>query len=578
MTALRVQTHNTLFDTPESEPQQAIRLRPYQGNAVRSIIEEWESHQKTLVVMPTGTGKTIVFADLIRRSLLRWPSKKFMVLAHRDELIRQAADKIEKVTGVKPGIEMGDEYASPSDKIVVSSVQTQNSKLRGDDTLMRMSKFRPENFGLLIVDEAHHSTAKTYVRCIDHYTSNPDLKVLGVTATPDRLDEQALGKIYTSVAFDYGIRDAISDGWLVPIVQNSIVIEGLDLSQIKTVAGDLHGGKLARIIEYEKNLLPVADATWREANGRKTLLFASSVAHAVRLCEIFNRYKADSSIWISGKTPKDERRLKIADYAKGKYQTLCNVGIATEGFDDPGIEVVAVARPTESRALYSQMVGRGTRVLPSAGIDFHEVGDFSAEVRKSLIHSSDKPQLEVIDFVGNAGRHKLMSCADILGGNCEDNVVESASKKIRESEGAMDVDEALEAAAEEIAKAMEQSERERKRRKHLKGRATYRKTTINPFEMFGLQPVRTRGWNAGRPVSEKMRAMLEKNGVNPKDVTWDQACQIAGHIISRREKGECSYKQAKLLERFGYEPKGIKFDEASKLITAVKNNGWQRPE
>lgn len=542
-------------------PPVKMPLRPFQQDALDGAFEQWEDHQSTLVVLPTGTGKTIMFAHVIKRM----PPGRVMVVAHRDELIRQAADKIYRVTEEQPDIEMAQEWAAHDTRIIVSSVQTQNA---GNDGKGRMARFDPDDFTLLIIDEAHHGTAKTYRRVIDHYTKNPNLKVLGVTATPDRADEEALGQVFTSVGFDYEINDAIDDGWLVPITQHSILIEDLDLSQCKVTAGDLNQGDLAKAMEYEKPLLGIADATFTEARSRKTLLFASSVAHAERISEIFNRYEKGCARWVCGKTDKAVRRRLVKEYEAGAFQILCNVGVATEGFDEPGIECVAVARPTMSRALYAQMVGRGTRPLTGIvdGLD-------SALERNAAIAASAKPQLEVFDFVGNAGRHRLMSCADILGGRHSDEVVERAARIVREKGEAANVQEAIEEASEQVGKEHE----EEKRRAAIKAKAKYRTVKVNPFDVFGIEPVRERAWDTKRQPSDKMLAMLKRNGIEPpEDLTFDQARQLVQKIIARREHGWCSFKQAALLQRYGYATRGLRFEEASKLITQLKDNGWKR--
>ena len=265
-------------------------LRPYQTDAVSKVHEAWKDHRSALIVLPTGTGKTIVFSHIAGTVRGR-----VMVIAHREELIAQAAQKIQVITGDEADVEMGEFWASEGvfsrSRVVVSSVQTQNAGMGGDG---RMSRFDPSQFDLLIIDEAHHATAPTYRRLIDHYRQNPNLKVLGVTATPDRADEEALGQVFESVAFDYEIVDAIADGWLVPVRQRAVYVEGLDYSSVRTTAGDLNGADLARILEYEEALHGIAHPTMELVGTRKSLVFAASVAHAERLAEIFNRHRPGS--------------------------------------------------------------------------------------------------------------------------------------------------------------------------------------------------------------------------------------------------------------------------------------------
>jgi superfamily II DNA or RNA helicase len=450
-------------------------------------------------------------------------------------------------------------------RVVVSSIQTQCAGRNGDT---RMKRFDPREFALLVVDEAHHATAPTYRRVLEHYGQNPDLKILGCTATPDRHDEEALGQVFDSVAFDYELLDAIRDGWLVPIQQRSVVVDGLDYSSIRTTAGDLNGADLARVMEYEETLHGIAAPTMELAAGRKTLVFAASVAHAERLCEIFNRHRTDCARFVTGTTPKDERRTMLADYAAGKFQMLVNVGVATEGFDEPGIQVVVMARPTKSRALYAQMAGRGTRPLPGL-VDAHQ----EADARRAAIADSAKPACEIIDFVGNSGRHRLVTTADILGGNYSDEVVDRARAKAEEADGAaIDMAEALVDAERELAE-----ERERARRAAIRVKARYTSQVVDPFEVFRIEPWRERGWDTGRQPSEKMLALLERNGIDTAGLTFTQAKQLVGEIIHRYEERRCSFKQARLLARYGY-PTDVPFAEASRLIDALAKNGWKRPD
>lgn len=546
-----------------------VKLRPYQDEAVEAICNEFADGDSTLLVLPTGTGKTVVFA----RVLERHTRQRSIVIAHREELINQAVDKILRATNLDADVEMAGCYSYSGgfhkrSDVVVSSVQTQNAGCNGAG---RMSRFTPNDFGMLVIDEAHHAPASSYRKVIDHYRQNPDLKLLGVTATPDRHDEEALGRIFGSVAMVYEINQAIRDGWLVPIRQHMVHVEGLDFSRVRTTAGDLNRADLARAMERairdEKPLHGIAGPTYEIANGRKTLVFAESVANAERLCEILNRHQTDCARWVCGKTPKDERRAMFRDYALGRFQILCNVGVATEGFDEPGIEVVVMARPTKSRALYAQMAGRGTRPLDGL-VDPHE----AAESRLHAIAESSKPYLEIVDFVGNAGRHKLMSTADILGGNYTDEVVRRATQRARAAGKPVDVAAELDRAEREIQEAGE-----KQRRRRVTADVTYQSRIIDPFDILDITPHRERGWDRGRAVSPRMDAVLRKAGINTKELSFARARQLVGEIFDRRDHGKCTYKQAKLLVRFGYSP-DVTFEQASELISGLAANNWKRPK
>jgi superfamily II DNA or RNA helicase len=545
-----------------------MKLRPYQSKASDAIFAEWQEHDSTLVVMPTGGGKTILFADVIRRVFPR----RALVLAHREELIFQARDKIQRVTGLRSDVEMG-EYAAEESlfdaaRVVVSTIQTQCS---GGDGGGRMSKFDPARFGVVIIDEAHHATSPSYRRVIDYYRTNPALKILGVTATPDRADEEALGQVFQSVAFDYEVLDAIHDGWLVPIEQQMVHVEGLDYSGIRTTAGDLNGGDLAAVLEAEKNLQQMASASLEIIGGRRALVFTASVKAAETTAEIFNRHRAGMASWVCGKTDRDERRKVLAAFAAGKIQAVCNCGVLTEGFDDPGVEVVIMGRPTKSRSLYSQMVGRSTRPL-SGVVD----GPETAEERRAAIAASAKPSCLVVDFVGNAGKHKLVTSADILGGSVSDAAIELATNRARKARGPVKMAEALDEAEEELKRRREEARlAEAARKARLVATARFTTQSVDPFDVLELAPMKPRGWDNCRSLSVKQRALLSKQGINPDRITPSQGKQLIAEIFRRWDGKLCSFKQAKVLRKYGYST-DVSFAEASKTIDALAKNGWVR--
>lgn len=552
-------------ETPAREPvHQDIPtkagLRPYQAQAHQNVFESLVAgrEKSSLVVMPTGTGKTVLFGHVAGD----WPSGRVMIMAHRDELIRQAADKVGKIIGETCDIEMGDEYADQCNlyarsHVVVTSVQTMSRD-------RRLERFDPGDFGLLVIDEAHHATASTYRKVIDYFRQNPALRVLGVTATPDRADEEALGKVFDSVAFEYAITDAISDGWLVPIEQQFVYVEGLDFSGVKTTAGDLNAGDLAKVMEAEEILHRVVTPVIDLAGDQPCLVFASSVAHAERMAEICNRHRPGSAEFVHGGTDKELRRDMLRRYNRGEFQFLFNCMIATEGFDEPQIGVVAIARPTKSRALYAQMIGRGTRPLTGC-VD----GLPTPEQRRQSIAMSSKQSVLVLDFVGNSGRHKLVSTADILGGNMDDEIVDraraSAAKKSSRGEKVNMTDE--------LAEAQRQAEEAAKRKRAaILAKAAYGTKNVDPFVLYDVTPKREPGWFKGKRPTEKMAAVLEKRGVDTKNLSFWQAKQLMPAVINKP-----TVKQAKILARFGYGT-DCTSQEASKIIDAIAANGWKRPQ
>jgi superfamily II DNA or RNA helicase len=539
-----------------------VILRSYQRHASDSVIREWDTTPSTLVVFPTGLGKTILFADIIRRVFPR----RSLVIAHREELIFQACDKIKRATGLTAGVEMGESRIMPGTRppaVVVATVQTLTA---GGDGSGRMGKFDPAAFGTLIIDEAHHACAAGYRRVIDYFRQNPRLRVLGVTATPDRADEEALGQVFDSVADDYEILDAIRDGWLVPVQQQFVSVADLDFSQIRTTAGDLNGADLARVMEDERNLHSIAGPAIEIIGNRRALVFASSVAHAERLSEIFNRHRDGMADWVCGKTPKDRRRALLADFAAGRTQVVCNCGVLTEGFDDPGVEVIIMGRPTKSRSLYAQMVGRATRPLPGV-VD----GPETPEARTAAIAASAKSNCLVVDFVGNSGRHKLCTSADILGGKVSEEAVEAAVREAREGGKPVRMDDAL---AEQQARIEEAKRQEAARRARLVIGAKWSSRAVNPFDVLQIEPQAERGWDRGKSLTEKQRGLLAKQGIDPDSMPYSQARQLIQEIFRRWDNGMCSFKQAKLLARNGLNP-NVSREDASKMIDELAKT-WRK--
>lgn len=541
-----------------------MNLRNYQSETVEAVFREWESGTiSTLVVLPTGAGKTVVFSEIIRRA----QPKRCLVLAHREELIFQAREKIEKIAGIECDIEMAEMRASLSlfnqAQCVIATVQTMSR---------RLEQFDPYGFQVVIVDECHHSTANSYQKILNHFKINPDIRILGVTATPDRADEEALGQIFDTVAYDYEILDAIHDGWLVPVEQQMVHIADLDFSNVRTTAGDLNGADLSAVMEVEATMQGIVGSSIDILGGRQALLFAASVKQAEMSCEIFNRHRVNMATFICGTTERDKRAEIFDAFRNGKYQVLCNCGIATEGTDLPMVEVILNGRPTKSRSLYAQIAGRALRPLPGT-VDGLETPD----ERKSAIAGSAKPSALLVDFVGNSGRHKLMSATDILGGKVSQEAVDAANEEALSAGKAVDIIELLEGKEKEIQDALEERKRlEEARKAKLVAKVSYSTQKIDPFTIYHLKPVQERGWHHGKVLSEKQRALLLKMGVDGDSMPYAQAKQLIDHQFKRWKEGLATLKQCNTLKRFGYDAAGMKMSDASSLLDRIAKNGWKR--
>ena len=550
-----------------------MKLRPYQQDAYDNTLAKLEKTKSALCVMATGLGKTVFAAHVVKHFL---KSGRVMFLAHREELIFQARKRMKDVTGLAADIEMGDFWAQRhglfSAEIVISTIQTQIAGAEDG----RMTRFDPNAFSLVIIDEAHRSPAASYRRVVDYYQQNPNLKLLGLTATPDRLDKKALGQIFDAVAYDYSIRDGIDDGWLVPIEQQSVFVSSLDYSQVKATAKELNGKDLNRVLEFEENLHAIADPTVQLTGDKRTLIFAASVAQAERLAEILNRHKPGSADYVCGATPKETRRNMFRDYSAGKFQYLVNVGVLTEGYDEPGVEIVVLARPTKSRLLYAQMIGRGTRPLPKI------IDHISDPVgRRQAILNSKKPTLTVMDFVGNSGNHKLITTADILGGNYDQDIIDlaaknAAKKSAREGKPA-DIATELEAAEREMAKRMRDRDFAAEREKILL-RTKFSTAKVNPFDVLDITPIKeVPDWELKKQPTPNQLAFLKKNGIDTDGMCYTHMKQVIDTIFRRKDEGKPSPRQVVQLRKRGIDATKINRAEASKMMGELANHNWVTP-
>ena len=528
--------------------------RPYQADAVNAVLTAWETHQSVLVVLPTGTGKSFIFSDLVRRNA----PKRALVLANRGELLFQAARHVQRA-GLETSIEKAELRAATGfwtkKPVVVASVQTLISK---EGLVSRMHKFNPMEFGLIVCDEADLFVAPSFQRILNFFKhANPQIKIFGCTATPKRADEIALKEVFQTCAFKYEVQDAINEGWLVPIYPLGLRVEGLDFSHIRTTAGDLNGADLARVMEAEKPLYGIAQGTLEavfclgpnELHGigvaewesfllgsqtvpRSALVFTVSVKHAEMLCGIFNRVVPGVAAWVCGKT-KDTERDKVNERFKtGEVPILVNCGTHTTGFDAPLAEII-VPKPTKSWRLMCQMIGRGFRPAESGGrsiVDLYA----TAEERKAAIAKSRKPRCIVLDFHGVTGRHKLITPFDILGGRHSPEAVALAVQRAREKNCPVNVTEEMAAAEEELKKRLEEArlmEAQRKSKVLMKARFIVTTQSLFDKSSTGVMMMQEQ---AKKQVSEGMARILRQQGVrDPYALPYSKALELVRLTFKR---------------------------------------------
>ena len=450
---------------------------------------------------------------------------------------------------------------------VVATVQTLTA---GGDGLGRMTKFLPTDFDLLVIDESHHATSASYRRLMDYFLQNLNLKIIGVTATPNRSDEESLGQIFNDVAFDKDMNYGIQEGWLVPIEAQAVHIESLDFKNIKITAGDLNQGQLSAVMESEKPLYGIADSIIEIAGNKRGIGFSPSVNHARMMTDIFNRYRPGCAAHINGKTDKDERKKINSDFANGTIRWIWNCGTHTEGFDDAGVEVI-VPKPTKSVSLLEQMVGRGTRPHGSIADSLGEISN--AGFRRSMIQRSSKQNCLILEYYGN--RYDLATTFDLFAGNVTDEAVKQAIALARSNGGRVSVTKSLDEEEKRAEEKKRKDLEEAAKKAKLIVKSNFTKSQFDPFDILGITAAKPRGWDVKKEPSEKMRAVLRKMGLNPDDFDYAQTRQLVGEQLRRWSAGLCSMKQAQLLKKFGYSAE-VTFEQARKTIDSIAANGWRR--
>ncbi|MBR2048305.1 MAG: DEAD/DEAH box helicase [Oscillospiraceae bacterium] len=515
-----------------------MELRPYQSEAISAIEEQWESGtNRTLLVLPTGCGKTIVFCKLTER--LVGKGSRVLIMAHRGELLDQAADKLYKSTGLRSAVEKADSSCLGSwFRVVVGSVQTLMRE-------KRLAQFDPDYFDAIIVDEAHHCLSDSYQRVLNHFDG---AKVLGVTATPDRGDMRNLGQYFESLAYEYSLPRAIREGYLSPIKALTIPLK-LDLSAVGIQSGDFKAGDLGNALD--PYLESIADEMLIHCADRKTVVFLPLVATSQKFRDILNA-KGFRAAEVNGGS--EDRAEVLADFDAGKYNVLCNSMLLTEGWDCPSVDCVVVLRPTKVRSLYCQMVGRGTRL------------------------AEGKDHLLLLDFLWHTERHELCHPASLI---CESpEVAKKMTENIEAAGCPVDIEEAEQKASEDVV-----AQREEALAKKLAEMKSRKRKLVDPlqFEMSiqaedlsGYVP--SFGWEMG-PASDKQRSALEKLGIFPDEIdNAGKAALLLDKLEKRRHAGLTTPKQIRFLESRGFQHVGTwQFDQAKKLIDRIAANSWRIP-
>lgn len=520
------------------------KLRWYQDEAVDAGEAALAGEKtSTLLVLATGLGKTQVFAELarIRRG-------DVLVLAHREELVDQAVARISEHTGEYVEAEQADRRSRMSTRIVVGSVQTLTKKVRRE-------RLGLDRFSLVIIDETHHYLARTYREVVESFSG----KRVGFTATPDRSDKRGLAALFESVAYNMGILEGIEHGYLVPIIGEHVELGEVDLSGVERQQGDLVASQLDDVMV--KAVEGIVKKTLDLHPEKRAIGFFPGLKSAEYATERINALEPGSTCFVSSKTDPVKRRELVLAFKAGEYKRLFNVGICTEGFDAPDVSLIIGARPTCSRSLFSQMVGRGTRVLP--GVAGELVLREQHEERRHAVAASEKPACVLLDFVGNAGRHRLVGPEDILGERYSEEE-RKLSRRVAKERPGMDVLETLAEARERLAEAA----------RRLQSRVSAKVTRFDPFEgMGGSEGERVAERDArfgAKPItSGQLQALMNLGMLRPdaEKLSQRQAKKMLEMLRERRKNKLSTYRQNQRLRQLGVpDLSNMTFEAASRII------------
>ena len=460
-------------------------------------------------------------------------------MAHRGELLDQAADKLKEASGLDSVLEKAESTSLGSFlPVTVGSVQSLAQE-------KRLARFPNNYFQDIIVDEAHHCLSDSYKRVLDHF---PNANILGVTATPDRGDMKNLGEFFDSKAYEYSMTEAIREGYLCPIKAQMIPLE-LDIADVGISSGDFSAGEIGHALE--PYLHQIASEMANYCRGRKTVVFLPLIATSQKFCAMLNDAGLRAAE-VNGNS--DDRSEVLADFEAGKYDVLCNSMLLTEGWDCPSVNCIVVLRPTKIRSLYQQMVGRGMRLSPG------------------------KTELLLLDFLWMTERHDLCRPSALI--SKDEAIAKKIDERMVEDADGFDLIEAEEQAERDIL-----AERESALAKQLAEMRGKKRKLVDPLQ-YALSIaaedltnyVPTFAWEMA-PPSEKQIAFLERRGIFADSVrNAGLASLLIDRLQRRQQMGLATPKQIRCLERYGFRQVGTwAFEDASSLISRLADNSWRVP-
>lgn len=506
-----------------------MQLRPYQSEADEKVAEGFKSFRRQLIAMPTASGKTVVAGAVARRH------PRTLFIAHREELLYQAMESLELHAELSCDLEKAEARAQIGQsrlfdeeaRVVVASIQTLD---------IRRERFKPNYFDLIIVDEAHHAIADSYLRTLRYFDGYA--KVLGVTATPDRSDLRNLGAYFQNIAYEVGLVELIKQGWIAPLTIQTIPVK-IDLSKVSVNNGDFDLNESASAIE--PYLDEIARIVAREAPKRRSIAFLPLVATSKRFRDACLKAGLRAA-HVDGES--EDRKTIIADFKAGKYQILSNCAIATEGFDCPPIDCVIPLRPTKSRSLYAQICGRGFRITPG------------------------KADCLLLDFIWLHEKHKLIRPAHLIATKLE--YAEKMTRMLEDGRrrGMNELESAATKALilERERKLAEEIAAQQGRKAKLMSALEY-SVALKDIELGDPSAQILMPWHAEAPT-QKQLALIEKMGIDPLPIkSRGHATALIERLIVRSKNKLASPWQLRLLRRVKHpEPETLTRDEAKEFL------------
>lgn len=561
----------------------------YQRLAYEGVFRELvdQDRRSTMLVLPTGTGKTVIASEISKM----WPTGKVGFVAHREKLLSQAGKTLVHTTGEAPVFEIGGIRASTGDlfnrKIFCLSKDSLHER--------RIGKFRPDEFGLLIVDEAHRCTRSnvSWNRVLEHFGQNPRLKLCGLSATPYRADKVGLvGEefVFETIAYQYPLwaaegPSALTDGWLVPPVQERVICSKVDLSKLRpTSRGDWSNEQLAQEYNRHEVLYEVAKGLVARTGSRPTIVFLPTVASCVGytdeqtqkfctgLVQLLNELRPNCATAVyrkgpDGKTLTNEQiEWEFDRFAQGRVQFLCSCDLLIEGFDETSVACVAICRPTKFRGRFAQMVGRGLRPLKEIVPQLNAAQ--SAAERRQIIAASPKQDCLVLNFGGVHDLQLTCDLADILYDREPDDPILPHAREWNNKQPEADPEEILEHARHDLWHTQLDELLGRRRAVLEKiDVQTYLQDVLGGYAASSdYQPPKTKS-EKSQLATPRQVSFLMAFGVQ-QHTAMGYTRKKAGAVLNRYKAEKCTLDQARRLLARGQDPSKFNFESAKEFLWA----------